>query len=76
MMKAYGGRKKYTGAFDDDLSGVIEEYEMTARMCGLSMEEKRDGIVIMLEGPALAYYAANLKNVGTYDALIDGLKDW
>jgi Reverse transcriptase (RNA-dependent DNA polymerase) len=76
MMKAYGGRKKYTGAFDDDLCGVIEEYEMTARMCGLSMEEKRDGIVIMLEGPALAYYAANLKDAETYDKLIDGLKEW
>ena len=76
MMKAYGGQKKYTGAFDDDLSVVIEEYEMTARICGLTMEEKRDGIVIMLEGPALAYYAAHLKNVDTYDALIDGLKDW
>jgi hypothetical protein len=34
MMKACTGRKKYTGAFDENLSSVVEEYEMTARMCG------------------------------------------
>jgi hypothetical protein len=76
LMKAYGSRKKYTGGFDEDLSGILEEYEMTSRMCGLTADEKRDGIVIMLEGPAMAYYAAHLKDVGTYDELVDGLKLW
>jgi hypothetical protein len=76
LMKAYGSRKKYAGGFDEDLTGVIGEYEMTARMCGLTSEEKRDGIVIMLEGPALAHYATHLKDMATYDDLIDGLKLW
>jgi hypothetical protein len=76
MMKAYGGLIKYTGAFDDDLCGIREEYKMTARICGLAMEDKRDGIVTMLEGPPLAYYAANLKDAEIYHRLIDGLKEW
>jgi hypothetical protein len=61
MMKACTGRKKYTGAFDENLSSVVEEYEMTARMCGFSMDGNRDGISIMLEGSALAYCAPHLK---------------
>jgi hypothetical protein len=68
--------KKYGGGFDEDLTGVIGEYEMTARMCGLTMDEKRDGIVIMLEVPALAHYATHLKNMATYDDLVYVLKPW
>jgi hypothetical protein len=43
-------------------------------MCGLAMQEKRDGILIMLEGPALAHYATYLKNMITKEDLVDGLK--
>jgi hypothetical protein len=54
IMNAYGGRRKFTGLYDDDISGVIEEYEITTRICGPTMDEKRDVIVITLEGPVLA----------------------
>jgi hypothetical protein len=31
MIEGYIGRNKYTGAFDEDLSGTIEESETTAK---------------------------------------------
>jgi hypothetical protein len=38
------------------------------------MDEKRDGIVIMLKGPELAHYTTHSKDMTTYDELIDGQK--
>ena len=76
LMKAFGSRKKYTGAWDEDLSGTIEVFEMSANMCNLTMEQKLKGVPVMLDGPALSYYASNLKSCKTYDSAIEGLKIW
>lgn len=39
LMKAYTGRQKYTGGWDEDLLGTVEVYEMACRMCELDKEE-------------------------------------
>ena len=73
LMKAYAGRDKYSGGWDEDLLGNLEVYEMSCRMCDLDPEQMLKGIVVMLSGPALAYYASHLKDAKTYDEVVDGL---
>ena len=76
LSKAYAGRKKYSGSWDEDLLGAIEIYEMACRMCELDENQMRRGVMVMLEGDAMAYYASNLKDAKTYETVIDGLKAW
>jgi len=76
LMKAFSSRKAYSGAWDEDLHGTIEVFEMTAQMCDLNSEQMLKGIPIMLDGPALAYFASNLKSSTSYEEAIEGLLSW
>ena len=76
LMKAYNNRKQYSGNYEEDLVGSIEIYEMTANMCELSDEEMKKGIITMLNGPALTYYATHLKHCQTYTDVTNGLISW
>lgn len=76
LMKAFAGRRKYSGAWDEDLQGIIEVFEMSAQMCDLNAQQMLKGVPIMLDGPALAYFASNLKSAPSYDDAIQGLMSW
>lgn len=75
-MKAYSGRTRYQRKYDEDLSNALQLYELTCTLCSLSDEQKRKGIMVMLDGSALDYYAANLKNLQSYEDVVKGLSDW
>ena len=76
LVKAYSGRRKYTGAYEEDLIGTIEVYELTSKLYGLTEEQMMKGIIVMLDGAALTYFASNLQNCTKYREVIDGLISW
>lgn len=76
LVKAYSGRTKYSGKYDEDLANAIQLYELTADMCTLSPQQRRNGIMVMLTGNALDYYATSLKHLASYEDVIKGLTDW
>ncbi len=49
---------------------------MTAKMCDLNRRQMLKGLPVMLDGPALTYFASNLNSVETYEAAIEGLVLW
>jgi len=73
LMKAFAGGKNYFGAWEEDFYGTVEVYEMSANMCDISNEEMVKGIPIMLDGPALTYFASNLKTSASYEVAIQKL---
>ena len=70
------GRPKYSGEWNEDILEVIEVYEVTCAMVGVSEAMKREGIPIMLASTALTHYTTHLKDKETYQEVIDGLKAW
>jgi len=73
LMKAFAGRRKYPGAWDEDLQRTIEVFEMSAQICDLNSHQMLKGVSIMLNGPVLAYFASNLNYAPSYDDAIQGL---
>ncbi len=67
LMKAFTGRKKFSGVFDEDLNSCLEVYEIMARMCHFTDAQKAEGFPIMLKDDALNYY---LTTSNTDDSLI------
>ena len=75
--KALTGRDRYSVNWEEDLLGIIEVFEMTSGIHGLTDDEKHEAIPFMLEGAALSYYASNIKTVSTsYTDALGRLKAW
>ncbi len=53
LMKAYQGRKKYSGDFNDDLTSAFQLYETLCNMCHLRDNERSEVLPVMLCGEAL-----------------------
>ena len=49
---------------------------MSCELCNLNLEEKRKGILVMLQEDALDYYTNNLTNMRTYKEVENGLIAW
>jgi len=56
LMKAYQGRKKFSGSFDEDLNSTFEIFHAMANMCHLTDEEKVEGFPVILTEDALDFY--------------------
>lgn len=77
LMKAYSGRPKYKGGWDENLVGTVEVHGLSALMCNFSDEEKCVGIKVMLDEGALSHCASNIrKNARSYCEVIQTSKDW
>lgn len=74
-MKAFTGRKMYSGAWNEDITEAIEVFGIACDMCLLNAEDRRDGISIMLKDDALSYFASNLKHINNYDEVIKALRE-
>lgn len=75
-MKAYSGRRKYRGGWDEDLIGTMEVYKLYEVMSNLSNEKKRVGIPVVLDRKALSYYASNIRSsTGSYEDATEMQKD-
>lgn len=75
LMKAYHGRKHYSGALDEDLQGSLELYETMCRVCRLSDDEKAQGMPVMLKDDALSFYMSVFKPGNTYENISQQLID-
>lgn len=52
-MKAFQGRKKFSGGFDEDFNSILELYETMSRMCRPSEFQKAEDFPVILEADAL-----------------------
>ncbi len=59
-MRAFQGRQKFNGAFDEDLSSCLELYETMALICRLTDAEKAEALPVMIKEDALNFYMANI----------------
>lgn len=58
MMKAYmGEKKKFTGGWEENLDGFFAVFDMMARICRLTENERPNSISIMLDGDALRLFS-------------------
>lgn len=75
LSKSYQGRPKYSGEWDEDLLGILETFDLTCDLCQLSDEQNKKGIVVMLTGTALNYFATKVRGAscsGLEDVYING----
>ena len=76
IVKAYVGRDKYAGNWDEDINDALEVFDLTCDMYELDDNSRRDGISIILKGPALSHYASNVKQLKTYEEVKSALRTW
>lgn len=77
LMKAYSGRPKYKGGWDENLVGTVEVYGLCALMCNLRDEEKCVGLKVMLDEGSLSYCTLNIrKNAQSYYEVTQTSKNW
>ena len=75
IAKLWHGRKKFTGALDEDLIGVLQQYESFALSCNMSKEEMARGIPVILDGEAMSFYSSSLTGVFNYDRICEFTSD-
>ncbi len=75
LLRAFQGRNKFSGAFDEDLSSSSELYDTMARMCHLTDKEKAEGFPVMLKDDALSFYVTSRKHDDTYETVSPGFVD-
>ena len=56
MMKAYTNRTKFSGSFNEDFDGALEQYETLSSLCDLSEADMAKAFLIMLTGAAFSLY--------------------
>ena len=71
LMRAYGNRDKFSGAFDEDLNSALELYETMSRMCRLSEKQKAEGFPIMLRADALNFYLTSTLPNDTFGVIVE-----
>ena len=75
LMRAYTGREKFSGAFDEDLNSALELYETMSRMCYLTEEQKAKGFPVMLRDDALNYYLTTHNPEDTFAVTVDRFRN-
>ena len=76
LMKAYIGRKAFTGAYDEDLNSALETLNTMCNLCHLSLSEKSEGMPVMLRDEALTFYNRNYKPGDTFEDIADRFRSW
>ncbi len=75
LMRAFQGRNKFSGAFDEDLSSSLELYDTMARIRHLTDEEKAEGFPVMLKDDALSFYMTLGRHDDTYETVSQRFMD-
>lgn len=76
LIRAFVGKPTFSGAYDEELEGIISVFETLARMCDISEDEKLRSIPIMLSGEALNHFALNIKGDDDYKDALKMMRSW
>lgn len=76
LMKAYQGRDKYSGRWDEDLNSALQLYDTLSNLCRLEEHEKAEAMPVMLKSDALSYYSSFYKSGMSYDEVVRKLSEW
>lgn len=53
LIKAFVGKKTFSGAYDEDLDDTLIIYDTLSDMCGVYIKQKRRAMPIMLSGDVI-----------------------
>lgn len=76
LMKAYTGKKLFSGEWSENLNNDLKVYDTLTAMCQLTPDEKRKGIPVMLTGNAFDFFAENADKCKTLDEAKQLLEGW
>lgn len=76
MMRAYVGKKKFTGAWHEDLDGCFAVFETMAKMCHITRKQKLEAIPVMLDAEALRLFSDKGAECQTYEDAVKMLGKW
>ena len=74
LMKAFIGRKCFTGAYDNDLSSALETFNTICNLCHRSLSENPGTVSVMLRDEALTFYNRNYKPGKTFEDIANHLR--
>lgn len=66
-MKAYIGKKSFSGACSDNLNNYLKTYGTLSAMCNLASDFMLNDLTIMLTGYAFDYFSQNSQKCSTYE---------
>lgn len=66
-MKAFAGKKKYSGSWEENFNITISVYATLVAMCKVSETKTLKAILVMLSGDALLYFSSNVENSSSYE---------
>ena len=76
-MKAYSNRTKFSGSFNEDFNGALEQYETLSSLCELSETDMAKAFPIMLTGASFSLYTRQFSRKSlTFAELVDTFKGW
>ena len=77
MMKAFVSRTKFSGSFNEDLEGALDQYETLSSLCNLSDADMSKAFPVMLTGAAFSLYTKQFSRKSlTYGELVDAFRAW
>ena len=77
LMKAYTSRAKFSGSFNEDFDGALEQYETLSSLCELSEADMARAFPVMLTGAAFSLYTRQFSRKSlTFAELADAFRGW
>lgn len=76
LMKAFKGKKPFTGSWEEDLDNCLGVFETLSDMCQITEAQMLRSIPIMLDGDALDYYSRIAASCATYGDAKSALRRW
>lgn len=75
-MKAFKGKRIFSGSWEEDLNNVISVYDTFASMCGKNADEKLNAAPDILKGDALSYLSKHSSSCNSFYDAMSKLRSW
>lgn len=76
IIRAYNGIRLFGGNWDENLTNYLKFLDTLAYMCNLTPQEKLAGMLVMLSGNVLDFYAERADDCTSYEEAKNVLHNW